>query len=316
VRTLSSVRPDLPPALDAIVARALERDPKARYASAAQMAAALRTFAADHGISNLNDGRTLMGPLFEAEFAEQRKRIATFFANGDSVPNSGTVAVRMLPAEPIAARPTGPESGGTQVSTASDFADELERHQRRNLRTLAFAFVPIIAVLFLLGYVVLNRSPSEARLAVPREVPQLIAAAPAPDVTRSLGPVPAPTAAPSPLAVDQAEPRASERSRPRTSTQEVPSSLAEAKSTAVADAAATVTHPSAAADFGYLTLDTSPWANVSVGGNSLGQTPVVRAKLPVGTHTVQLSNPERGISTTYQVTIQPGKTSVRRLGLD
>jgi hypothetical protein len=29
-----------------------------------------------------------------------------------------------------------------------------------------------------------------------------------------------------------------------------------------------------------------------------------------------MTNPERGISTTYQVTIQPGKTSVRRLGLD
>ena len=48
----------------------------------------------------------------------------------------------------------------------------------------------------------------------------------------------------------------------------------------------------------------------------LGQTPIVRAKLSAGPHTLVLTNTERGLSTTYQITIEPGKTSVRRLGLD
>jgi hypothetical protein len=69
-------------------------------------------------------------------------------------------------------------------------------------------------------------------------------------------------------------------------------------------------------EFGFLTLDTSPWSQVTVDGASLGQTPIVRAKLSAGPHTLVLVNSERGLSTTYQVTIEAGKTTVRRLGLD
>jgi hypothetical protein len=53
-----------------------------------------------------------------------------------------------------------------------------------------------------------------------------------------------------------------------------------------------------------------------VGGRVLGQTPIVGASLPVGTHTVLLSNPELGLKTTYQVTISAGHTTARRIGLD
>jgi hypothetical protein len=70
------------------------------------------------------------------------------------------------------------------------------------------------------------------------------------------------------------------------------------------------------AEFGYLTLDTTPWSEVKVDGVSLGQTPIVRAKLPAGRHTVLLQNAERGVSTTYQISIEAGKTSSRRLALD
>jgi hypothetical protein len=68
-------------------------------------------------------------------------------------------------------------------------------------------------------------------------------------------------------------------------------------------------------EFGYLTIDTVPWSQVSVGGQPLGVTPVVRAKLPAGTHVVTLRNPERGTATTYRVTINPGQTTSKRLGL-
>jgi hypothetical protein len=74
--------------------------------------------------------------------------------------------------------------------------------------------------------------------------------------------------------------------------------------------------PDAAPEFGYLTIDSSPWSNVSTGGVSLGQTPVVRARLPSGTHTLVLTNPDQNLYTSYQVRIEPGKTTVRRVGLE
>jgi serine/threonine-protein kinase len=64
-----------------------------------------------------------------------------------------------------------------------------------------------------------------------------------------------------------------------------------------------------------LTLDTMPWSRVSVSGRSLGITPVIRAKLPAGTHVVNLQNPEQGITTSYRVTIRSGQTTSKRLGL-
>ena len=67
---------------------------------------------------------------------------------------------------------------------------------------------------------------------------------------------------------------------------------------------------------GLLNLDTTPWSFVSVGGRVLGQTPIVGVSLPVGTHTLTLSNPEQGLKTAYQVTISAGRVTSRRIGLD
>lgn len=68
--------------------------------------------------------------------------------------------------------------------------------------------------------------------------------------------------------------------------------------------------------FGYLRLDTIPWSKVSLGGRMLGTTPLLKQKLPAGTHVLSLNNPEAGITTTYRVTIRPGETTIRRLGLE
>jgi hypothetical protein len=39
-------------------------------------------------------------------------------------------------------------------------------------------------------------------------------------------------------------------------------------------------------------------------------------KLPAGRHTLVLENPDLGLRTSYQVTINPGQTTARRIGLD
>ncbi len=74
--------------------------------------------------------------------------------------------------------------------------------------------------------------------------------------------------------------------------------------------------PGPAAQEGYLSLDTSPWTRVTTDGRDLGVTPLQRVALPAGSHQLTLRNPELGVNTTVTVTIRPGETTARRLGLD
>ena len=54
----------------------------------------------------------------------------------------------------------------------------------------------------------------------------------------------------------------------------------------------------------------------TAGGKVLGQTPLVGVKLPSGPQLLTLRNPELGIETSYNVTIEAGKTSARRIGIE
>jgi serine/threonine-protein kinase len=72
--------------------------------------------------------------------------------------------------------------------------------------------------------------------------------------------------------------------------------------------------PGAALAPGYLSLDSSPWSDVFLGGRRLGTTPLIRVPLPPGKHLLTLRNPELGASTSYAVEIQSGKTLSRLVG--
>jgi serine/threonine-protein kinase len=63
-----------------------------------------------------------------------------------------------------------------------------------------------------------------------------------------------------------------------------------------------------------LSLDSSPWSDVFLGGRRLGTTPLIRVPLPPGKHLLTLRNPELGASTSYAVEIQSGKTLSRLVG--
>jgi hypothetical protein len=65
-----------------------------------------------------------------------------------------------------------------------------------------------------------------------------------------------------------------------------------------------------------LTIDTTPWSVVSLHGRTLGTTPLIRAPLPPGVHTLTLHNPERNIRMQYRVRIESGQTTARRVGLE
>jgi serine/threonine-protein kinase len=73
--------------------------------------------------------------------------------------------------------------------------------------------------------------------------------------------------------------------------------------------------PPPATGDGYLTLMTSPWTTVTLDGRVLGDTPLVRERLPAGHHRLRLVNEDEGISESYDVDIVAGETTTRRLGL-
>jgi serine/threonine-protein kinase len=66
---------------------------------------------------------------------------------------------------------------------------------------------------------------------------------------------------------------------------------------------------------GFLTLDTTPWSNVSIKGKTIGQTPLIHVKLQTGVHMLVLSNPDLGIETSFPVRIVEGETTTKRVGL-
>lgn len=67
---------------------------------------------------------------------------------------------------------------------------------------------------------------------------------------------------------------------------------------------------------GRLSLETTPWAIVFLGTRRLGITPLDEVELPAGSHTLTLRNPERGIETTYRVTVAAGAVTSRRIALE
>jgi serine/threonine-protein kinase len=82
---LSSVRPNAPPALEAIVARALERDPEVRYQSADEMRVALEGYllSADAFTCAEDVGRALVGVAAELR-DKVRRRVQGFMASTDA----------------------------------------------------------------------------------------------------------------------------------------------------------------------------------------------------------------------------------------
>jgi serine/threonine-protein kinase len=69
----------------------------------------------------------------------------------------------------------------------------------------------------------------------------------------------------------------------------------------------------AAVETGWLSLDATPWATVSLDGRSLGHTPLMRVEVPAGEHELVLENPERGIRRVYVVRVGPGESVRRRI---
>jgi serine/threonine-protein kinase len=66
---------------------------------------------------------------------------------------------------------------------------------------------------------------------------------------------------------------------------------------------------------GKLSVETNPWTHVLLGTKRLGDTPLIGYSLPAGKYKIRLVNEEKGIAKVVEVTVQPGKTTATRLEL-
>jgi hypothetical protein len=66
-------------------------------------------------------------------------------------------------------------------------------------------------------------------------------------------------------------------------------------------------------EYGWLQVVVIPWAEVFVGGQSIGQTPMGKVKAALGEHTLALRHPEA--QETQTVVIEQGETTLVRVEL-
>jgi serine/threonine-protein kinase len=102
VKRPSAIRPDVPPTLDAIVLRALERDVEKRYQTAFDMRMELQDVFPWSG-RDTNGLAKLMRTTFAEAIVEQKRLVSVLMALSDSTPPSGRPSSR--PAAESGARP-------------------------------------------------------------------------------------------------------------------------------------------------------------------------------------------------------------------
>jgi serine/threonine-protein kinase len=310
-------RPDLPPDLEAILMRALKRDPAERYATAAEMRDDLETWLSNRELLPSASVSQLMQRLFGREMREHRAQIQGLL-HTSSEPSGESGMTLVAPQQGIAGTFSGLRA--TQVSSVTDLMQELTRQRRVTTRLLS-SLLALLGLALLVGLYLLFQRPAPVppggvvAAASPAGAPAspavAAAALPSPNaavlVVESGGKVPhAPTPA-APLTPRTPAPTRAAKASSRLAN--ASALVADAPPAPIGSAPATI-------ETGVLNLDTTPWSIVSVGGRVLGQTPIVGVALPVGTHTLTLSNPEQGLKTAYQVTINAGRVTSRRIGLD
>lgn len=67
-------------------------------------------------------------------------------------------------------------------------------------------------------------------------------------------------------------------------------------------------------DVGYVRLVATPWADVSIDGRPVGQTPMARIEVPAGEHVVRFAHPQLG-TTERVASVGPGETATVKVEL-
>jgi serine/threonine protein kinase len=346
----SHYRPDLPPALERVILRALAKRREDRWASMADFSAALASirvssvteqkavprtadatspmtsFAPASPLAPTPAGafgarsslpQALVGPRFnQAEYASTLH--ASVAAHGDNSVAATSDSPRATDsqasghAEPSAERSTSPQP------------PRLGRRRSLIASSLAGGLTLVVLAIALAPQGK-ARLPAKA-VAMRPAGSQPSAAAGASHSFATAAPAEAPAAPVTGVVPPDApsQPSASERHpgaprRTSTAARAKPSVQAQpqAPTPAVLAQAATPAPVASVApqvEPGYLSLDSAPWSEVFLGSERLGTTPLIRTPLPPGKHLLTLKNPELRSSTSYAVDIVAGKTITRLVG--
>jgi serine/threonine-protein kinase len=294
----SSLRPEVPQELDAIILKALERDVSRRYQTAAELADALSAFLV--GRQYVRSERVLadfMAGLFDADRRLGKLRVAQATASEgpDGTRKTPSLLKHLpqhlspirntssLPEVPVPISAAPPPAADVELP-ATTAKPTLARRQRRTRLLIAGGAGVSLLVTIALAAALKPREPEQPTR--PPEVPR-----PVVEVT------PPPTTPQS----EKAPEKPSSEGDPKPT--DPPSDPKVAK-------------PKAATAKGKLTLDTTPWSEVFLKGRKLGDTPLVDYPLPAGVHVLTLVNDGKGLRSVIEVEIQPGnKTTVKKLKL-
>lgn len=331
VKPPSAFRPELPPELDTICMRALQRDVSQRYESAHAMKEDLdRYLASLRRPPSTKHVARFMRERFD-EVITQHKATLALCLKGDGEPTMSSSSIdqlvdarMMTPSgvrEPVSITPTASRVQRTPRTSSTDVPMQAAPPPAPEGGSIFWKLTAIVLAALLAGAAALffSTGESDEPPGVPNAREEGLGAPPLDEVDAREPPAhvqdepnqdePNQSAEEQPAEQQPAEEQAPEATtkqrasrrarRERRQPQAQPAEAAEAPSEAP----------------GFLTLATTPWTRVRLAGRDLGTTPLIRVELPPGTHTLHLENDAEGIAQTYRVTIRSGEAISRRLGL-
>lgn len=322
----SEIVPGIPPELDRIVSKSLERDPNRRFQNAAEMRHALEDYIAHAGGARSDELGRYVSHLFTKLREDTQTKIRAYMTRFNKA--SSTQEVRALTAESLrrveAAMPAGAgalSQGGGTGSQIGPMTGSMAPPSRKSSLLLpvlvggTFFVGGILLLVFGLrgqlnprpaGEVVGSTAPIEPGAFVPSEPSTGRASAVLPPPVVSVAAVDPSTL---PATEEPATPPPAKTSERHHQQPNKPAGESTSKKPTTTEPAAPAGEP------GFLTLETYPWTKVTEGGRSLGNTPLVRIPLSAGNHTLKLENPEQEISKVLTVTIKSGETLSKRIGI-
>lgn len=288
-----SVAPEVPAAVAALIMQALEKDRRHRPQSAREVKQRLDAVLASTG------GAVEAATLAET-VGELLGKPAEQLHGGEASPRERTVRLTLgLGVEATDADSTVITSSPTVVEPTVRAMVSARRRARPSRRVRGLALATLLSASVAAGAVLL-RTEAEPALAV--------------------GTVAAPMRPASPVVEPPGDEAYAAPSAPDEIADEPPSSTATSSPAAPASERAapdTVARKppvrAPARGSGSLMVDTRPWTHVKIDGELVDTTPIsTPIELPSGTHTLELSNPDAGISHRETVNVLPGRVVVVR----
>lgn len=311
IPALTEVRPDTPPALSAVIARALSRKPDQRHPTTRALGEAIGEAVAPLGgaLTPAAIARELER-AFETTLREQRRLLQSAqVSNAASVQQQPTVLDPPLEAQPP--RGARPPTETTAQGQPRDEGAPPTRPRRSSGGIAALATLGLSGGGALLYWSSLDREPArpvEAVLASP-SAPAPSPSPPARSLAPSIAPSVAPSITPSATAAPTSSKQLPEPAAPS------PGAKSERRRRSREDRTGRQAPREAqrsAEPAGFITIDSSPvYAEIYVDGKHRGETPLVRLAVAPGVHTVRAVAPS-GSAQTFSISIESGKVAETR----